>query len=109
MKAINVIIKIIRDENNYYKIENDKNELKTSITFNSEGSGHFFRDDNFDNINKRNNVLLTQLTPPPNYIKKLLDDNNFFKKIDKEEYYVGIEQFKDDINRKLLDSSKEFE
>jgi len=103
------IKEIIRDENNYYKIENDKNELKTSITFNLEGSGHFFGDDNFDNINKRNNVLLTQLNPPPNYIKKLLDDNNFFKKIDKEEYYVGIEQFKDDINRKLLDSSKELE
>jgi len=78
------IKEIIRNENNYYKIENDKNELKTSITFNLEGSGHFFGDDNFDNINKRNNVLLTQLNPPPNNIKKLLDDNNFLKKLIKK-------------------------
>lgn len=32
---------------------------------------------------------------------KFLDENNFFKKLNKDEYYVGIEVFEDEINRSI--------
>jgi len=112
-KQINLYkIKEIIGEDNNDKIENENIGLKTSLKMNLEGSISnlsLFEDENFENNKKDNNVLLTQMNPPPNYVKKLLNDDNFFKKLDKNEYYIGIEQFKDELNRQLLISSKSFE
>ena len=112
-KQINLYkIKEIIGEDNNDKIENENIGLKTSLKMNLEGSISnlsLFEDENFESNNKDNNVLLTQMNPPPNYVKKLLSDDNFFKKLDKEEYYIGIEQFKDELNRQLLISTKTFD
>ena len=107
-------IKQIIEEEDKNKIENENNSnqaLKTSLKINIEGNFSnmsLFEEDNCDNISQRSNVLLTQMTPPPDYVKKLLTDDNFIKKPDKNEYYLGIEYFKDEMNRKIIDVCKTF-
>jgi hypothetical protein len=107
-------IKEIIGDDDKSKIENNNCEnkvLKTSLLLNLEKSisnMSLLEDDNFDNVNKGSNILLTQMTPPPDYVKKLLNDDNFFKKIDKNEYYTGYEFFKDGMNRELIDYCKSF-
>ena len=103
------IREITGEESENDKISNDKDigmkTMKTSLKLNLEESISnlsIFDEDFNENIDKENNVLLTQMNPPPNYIKKLLNDDNFFKKIDREEYYMGIEKFKDEINRQFF-------
>ena len=94
------------EESESDKIENEKDMgLKTSLKLNLEESISnlsLFEEDVVENNEKENNVLLTQMNPPPSYVKKLLNDDNFFKQFDKEEYYMGIEKFKDEINRQFL-------
>ena len=107
-------IKEIIGHDDKNKIENNNCEnkvLKTSLLLNLEGSisnMSLLEDDNFDNANSGSNVLLTQMNPPPDYIKKLLNDDNFFKQIDKNEYYNGYEFFKDGMNRELFNYCKSF-
>ena len=108
-------IKEIITEDNKNKIENENlpnKALKTSLKLSLEGNisnMSLFEDENYDTYNRGSNVLLTQMNPPPSYVKKLLNDDNFFKKIDKSEYYMGIEDFKDEINRQLINTCKAFE
>ena len=112
---LNKLKELIGEESDEDKIDNNNNnfQMKTSLKINLEDSFSnlsLFAEDNFDNNNnKENNVLLTQLNPPPGYVKKLLSDDNFFKNINKQEYYMGIEQFKDEMNRQFLKNSKFFE
>ena len=111
---LNRIKELIGEESDDYKIDNNNIQMKTSLKINLEDSLSFsnlslFVEDNTNNNNKENNVLLTQLTPPPGYFKKLLSDDNCFKSINKQEYYIGIEEFKDNINRQFLKNSKLFE
>ena len=102
---ISKVKEILGEENE--KIEKvNTSPMKTSLMININSSGSlgnisFLEDDYFENNNSNNNgfsnILLTQMNPSPN-IKKMLNDDNFFKKINKEEYYIGIEQFKDEMN-----------
>ena len=63
-------------------------------------------DNNFDN-NFDNNPIFSVLNPPDEYVKTLMNDKKLFKTINKDEYYSGIEQFKDIINRdSILNLSK---
>ena len=107
-------IKQLIEEDDKNKIENENNSnqaLKTSLKINIENNYSnmsLLEEDNYDNINQRSNVLLTQMNPPPDYVKKLLTDDNFIKKPDKTEYYMGIEYFKDEMNRKIIDTIKMF-
>jgi len=107
-------IKQLIEEDDKNKIENENNSnqaLKTSLKINLENNYSnmsLLEEDNYDNINQRSNVLLTQMNPPPDYVKKLLTDDNFIKKPDKTEYYMGIEYFKDEMNRKIIDTIKMF-
>ena len=112
---LNRIKELIGEESDDYKIDNNNIQMKTSLKINLEDSlsfsnlSLFVEDNTNNNNNKENNVLLTQLTPPPGYFKKLLSDDNCFKSINKQEYYIGIEEFKDNINRQFLKNSKLFE
>lgn len=113
-KKILKIKQLLEDDDDKNKIENENNSnqaLKTSLKLNLEGNYSnmsLFEEDNYDSINQKNNVLLTQMNPPPDYVKKLLTDDNFLKKPDKNEYYMGIEYFKDEMNRKIIDTCKTF-
>ena len=53
--------------------------------------------------NNNNKILLTVLNPPHEYVKNLMSEQNFFKKFNNKEYYVGIEEYKDEINRKTYE------
>ena len=113
-KKILKIKQLLEDDDDKNKIENENNSnqaLKTSLKLNLEGNYSnmsLFEEDNYDSINQKSNVLLTQMNPPPDYVKKLLTDDNFLKKPDKNEYYMGIEYFKDEMNRKIIDTCKTF-
>ena len=106
IENLNKIKEITGEESESDKIEDEKDMgLKTSLKLNLEESISnlsLFEEDVVENNEKENNVLLTQMNPPPSYVKKLLNDDNFFKQFDKEEYYMGIEKFKDEINRQFL-------
>ena len=60
--------------------------------------------DNIDDNIDDNNVLFTEFTPPE-YVKKLMDNQKLFKTINKDEYYSGIEDFKDLINRDTFENT----
>ena len=60
--------------------------------------------DNIDDNIDDNNVLFTAFTPPE-YVKKLMDNQKLFKTINKDEYYSGIEDFKDLINRDTFENT----
>lgn len=110
---LNNIKEILGEDSESSKIESEKDfELKTNLNLNFEvpkNSLSLFEDNIYENNDLEKNVLLTQMTPPPSYFKTLLNDDNFFKQPNKKEYYTGIEEFKDEMNRQLLKYTKEFE
>ena len=57
---------------------------------------------NVQNINKENNVLTSFKINNDKDINKFFDDKNYFKKITYEEYYQGIEEFKNELNKEIL-------
>ena len=57
-------------------------------------------------INNDNEILKTALNPPDDYVKKLMDNNNFFRKIEENEYYNGLEKYKDQLIRESMDALK---
>ena len=93
-ESLNNINKIINDKDFIEKSEHfdktnftdDNNNLKNSIFESCEEKNIKFL--SYFNINKDNNILY--------------DENHFFKHFKKEEYYNGIENFKDNLNRELF-------
>ena len=57
--------------------------------------------DDKDEIN--NNILFTVLNPPPQYVKNLMNNDKYFKKFNKDEYYIGLEDYKDQLNRDYME------
>lgn len=79
----------------------------TSLNLQSSDSlnGISLLNDNNNITNK--NEIFSVLNPPDDYVKKLMNNDKLFKKINKNEYYSGIEEFKDIINREsILNLSK---
>jgi hypothetical protein len=56
-----------------------------------------------DNSEINNNILLTVLNPPHQYVTNLMSNDKFFKKFNKNEYYIGIEDYKDNLNREYIE------
>ena len=59
---------------------------------------------NEDNCDNAKNYLSSVLNLPSQYVPNLLNKDNYFKKFDEREYYIGIEQYKDEINREAMES-----
>ena len=57
-----------------------------------------------DNSDNTKNYLRSVLNLPSQYVPNLLNKDNYFKKFDEGEYYIGIEQYKDEINREAMES-----
>ena len=57
-----------------------------------------------DNCDNTKNYLSSVLNLPSQYVPNLLNKDNYFKKFDEGEYYIGIEQYKDEINREAMES-----
>ena len=60
-----------------------------------------------DNMNENIN-LYSVLNPPRNYVENLLNDEKYFKKLNKEEYNKGIEEYKDQLSRDLIQNLTKF-
>ena len=60
-----------------------------------------------DNMNENIN-LYSVLNPPRNYVENLLNDEKYFKKLNKEEYNKGIEEYKDQLSRDLIQNLTQF-
>ena len=52
----------------------------------------------------KNNILFTVLNPPPQYIKNLMNNDKYFNKFNKNEYYMGLEDYKDQLNREYMET-----
>ena len=60
---------------------------------------------NYENTNKggieTNDIHFTQFKPDFDE-KKIIDENKLFRKLNKEEYYAGIEEFKKYLNKEIF-------
>jgi hypothetical protein len=91
-----------QDEN---KIILDKNNVSFNNNLSFQKIGSFrgisvMREDS-NNINE-NNAIFSAITLSDEYIKKLMNSQRLFKNINKEDYYAGIENYKDNLNREIF-------
>ena len=92
-KSINKIKKNEKD------IEQDKYTFQTNLDLKPGKSLENIINDNSSVNIIVDQVLQSALNPPSKYISNLMEDRNFFKKFNKEEYYRGLEDYKDTLNR----------
>ena len=97
------------DEQDENKIILDKNNLSfnNNLCFQKIGSlrGISLMREDSNNINE-NNAIFSAITLSDEYIKKLMNSQRFFKNINKEDYYSGIENYKDNLNREIFSDLK---
>ena len=93
-QILNNNINIINGINNIIKEKNMDNQ-------NIEKNKYKHKINNPKFIINANNILLTKLNKKIEN-KNYLDENNYFKKLNINEYYCGIEEINDDINRELI-------
>ena len=86
-------------EQNKIDIEEDKYTCKSSIELqNGKSLENLIYSNSSINFNN-DNVLQSVLNPSSKFVQDLMENDNFFKKYSKDEYYNGIEDYKDQINR----------
>ena len=98
LKTLDEIKDIIED----FKQEKEDSINKKENFYNSSYSGQRINIEKLEN-DEQENIFLTYFNK--NYDKdkiKLVDEKEQFKRINKEEYYQGIEIYKDELNRKIL-------
>jgi hypothetical protein len=107
LKSFIRIQNIIKDDKKNENINKIDNNSKTHLNFTSNHP-RTSMDKLFDDssINNDNEILKTALNPPDDYVKKLMDNNNFFRKIEENEYYNGLEKYKDQLIRESMDALK---
>jgi hypothetical protein len=93
------------DEQDKNKIILDKNNVSFNYNLSSQKIGSLrgislMREDS-NNINE-NNAIFSAITLSDEYIKKLMNSQRLFKNINKEDYYSGIENYKDILNREIF-------
>ena len=93
-QILNNNINIINGINNIIEEKNMDNQ-------NIEKNKYKHKINNPKFIINANNILLTKLNKKIEN-KNYLDENNYFKKLNINEYYCGIEEINDDINRELI-------
>ena len=95
----------IKNLNTLKKIRDilEKNKEEEIIKINLDINHNVISDENIKiNENKKDNGNKNILLNYDFDSNKLLDNNNYFKKIDEKEYYLEIQKFKDDITMKNL-------
>ena len=80
-------------------IEKDKHIFHTNVDLKYGKSLENIINDNSSVNIVDDQVLQSVLNPPSKYISNLMENGNFFKKFNKEEYYRGFEDYKDTLNR----------
>ena len=82
-------------------IEQNKYNFKTSLNLQTGKSLVYLLGDN-SSVNANNDLVLQSVLNPPSskFVSDLMEkDNNFFKKLNDEEYYKGFAEYKDQLNR----------
>ncbi len=100
---LNNIKSKIKEENEEINknIIKEKNIYNTSLQLAPTKSiEHLLKDDSYEIVSKN---LMSVLNPPSKSVSKLLNEENFFKKIDKGEYYIGLEEYKDKLSRESIE------
>ena len=105
---LNNIKSIIKEENEEINknIIKEKNIYNTSLQLAPTKSiEHLLKDDSYEIVSKN---LMSVLNPPSKSapsksVSKLLNEEKFFKKIDKGEYYIGLEEYKDKLSRESIE------
>ena len=103
-KSFEEIKKNFNEKNNYLSDIKIKEEYKHKTSLELKNDQSFDRmslSDDKDEIN--NNILFTVLNPPSQYVKNLMNKDKFFKKFSKDEYYIGLEDYKDQLNREYME------
>lgn len=96
-----------KDENlNLIKDNKSDFNTKTQLDLSKKVSVDYLLDEDDDSFINNNEVLKTVLNPPIQNSQKIIDSKNFFKKIEKNEYYLGIENYKDELIRESMDFLK---
>jgi hypothetical protein len=101
-QILNNNINIINGINNIIEENNMDNQNNTE----KNGCEHKINNRKF--LINANNILLTKLNKKIED-KNYLDENNYFKKLNINDYYCGIEEINDDINRELITILKKCE
>ena len=91
--------KIILDKNNISL--NNNLSLQKGCSF---GRMSLMKEDS-DDINN-NNAIFSAIGLSDDFVKKLMNSQRLFKNICKEEYYTGIENYKDTLNREIFSDLK---
>ena len=95
----NKISKLYEFKKSFNDIKNILNEVQTNLDLKPGKSLENIINDNSSVNIIVDQVLQSALNPPSKYISNLMEDRNFFKKFNKEEYYRGLEDYKDTLNR----------
>ena len=96
------ILDEIKDITKDFKEEKEDSINKKDNFYNSSIIGQKFNFEKLEN-DEQENIFLTYFNKNANRdLMKLLDEKKQFKIINKEEYYQGIEIYKDELNRKIL-------
>ena len=107
-KSINEIKNILNEDEEKNKKDNEQNKKDIEHKrFNTQSSLDLNAGNILDNLAYNNSsviidndhVLQSALNPPSKYVSKLMENENFFKKFKTEEYYKGIEDYIDQLNR----------
>ena len=107
-KSINEIKNILNEDEEKNKKDNEQNKkVIEHKRFNTQSSldlkaGNILDDlinNNSSVIIDNNHVLQSALNPPSKYVSNLMENENLFKKFKTEEYYKGIEDYIDQLNR----------
>lgn len=104
-KSFNEIKNILKDneEKNKKDKEQNKKDIEQNTIFqsldlqNSRSLENLINDNSSININEH--LLQSVLNPPSNYIPKLMENGNFFKKLNNDEYFSGLAGYKDQLNQ----------
>lgn len=108
--SINIIKNIKKffeeDEGKNEKNESSENKaiMQTNLILENTNSLENLLNDEFEVNNNNNKSLKSALNPPKEYVKDLMNNENFFKTFSKEQYYVGIEDYNDNLNRESLEN-----
>ena len=117
IKSIKIIEKDVEDKNKkYLNSLKTLNSIKDIINDNKEEDNINYSDlscnnkilkikNNFEQMEEEDNIFLSYSKQNINY-NKIFDENKYLKKFSSEEYYDGIENFKKELSREIIDIKK---
>ena len=103
-KSFEEIVKTFKENDNKLSDIDIKETYvhQTNLQLNNNQSLGRMSLSNNDEDDNYKNILCTVLNPPPQYVQNLMNSDKYFKKFNKNEYYIGLEDYKDHLNREYM-------